>query len=102
MITTGCYIFLIAAICKPIFVKTNDGYSIKTIFSYLPIRFKRNGAETALSFLQLLGVLWVGMGGGEMLLGKYMDSIPYVLQSFLEVFLPLMGLLITGYLIKNK
>lgn len=101
MIVIGICIYSITTISKPVFIKSHYDGIAEIIFSSVVLRFRKNNPESILSFLQLIGLTWVGVGILELVLQEYLDKVPYILLSFLELFIPLVIVILVAKLLRK-
>ncbi len=85
----GIFLYLIVGLLKSVLLKIRHEKISGFIFFSLGLDFSRKGAPTFMfSFLQLWGLVWIGIGILETLFSRYIEQAPVLLVSSLEFFCP--------------
>jgi hypothetical protein len=88
MTIIGIFLYTLSSVTK--FSLNKDGNNLYTRLKFaFKINFVKGNVLSILSVLQLLGVLWIGFGYLESLMGTLVTKIPGTLFFAIELFLPL-------------
>jgi hypothetical protein len=101
MTTIGVIIYLIATIGKYMFLRKKYDNAFKPIILSIKLNLKKGDPETLLSFPQVVGVAWICLGIIEILLKNYINTIPFLMFSVIEVITYLVILSILVFLLSK-